>query len=131
MSSTDTPRAPSTSGQTAQLLKFLSCGVGALVIPMRRITSMALAGPILPASWANQVFTDFAVAPYMLKVPPSRASALLGPQPGQPGTSPLLKWGGALKVIDGEMPSSRAATTKKVFIADPGRTPSPPPRLPS
>src|SRR6266516_1987208 len=75
MSSTDTAWAPRTSGQTAQLPKFLSCGVGALVIPMRRITSMALAGPILPASWANQVFTDLAVAPYMLNVPPSWASA--------------------------------------------------------
>jgi hypothetical protein len=37
-----------------------------LLIPILRATSTARSGPTCTASWANQVFTDLAVAWYML-----------------------------------------------------------------
>jgi hypothetical protein len=37
-----------------------------LVMPILRATSTAFSGPTFTASWANQVFTELATAPYML-----------------------------------------------------------------
>jgi hypothetical protein len=66
MSSTETSLAPSTSEQIAQFAYSLVPRGGMLLMPILRATSTAFSGPTLTASWANQVFTERAVASYML-----------------------------------------------------------------
>ena len=66
MSRGETSLTPRTSEQTFQLAYSLEPRGGTLLMPILRATSRARSGPTLTASWANQVFTDPAVAPYML-----------------------------------------------------------------